>query len=169
MNTVSFLSRLQNTDLHAVSAESVIRTELNLDYYVALRRFSLWEIEADMPMADLQKSVQDVCERSYFMINPNKEEVNWSVSDWLSSSDHAVSVRLSHRHSQHLNSVAEKMRAFFGLDFERVTRSTIWTLLFKEPIDQDRWMQDVVVLSRQGTGFLAHPITDDVSVLNVVA
>jgi len=165
MSQVAFFSRLQNTDLHAVSAESVIKKELQLDYVVGLRRFSLWEMEADLGVAELRQNIAQICERSYFVINPNKEEMSWNVQDWLPTEDHVVSIQVRHRHTQQLDVICDKVNLFFNVDMKRVKRSTVWTLIFNCEVERRAWMQDIVLLGPSGTGFLAHPVTDTVTLL----
>ena len=167
MSHIQFLSRLKNADLHAISAESIIKNELNITYLTRLRRFFLWEIAAlNYTETQLKSELITIAKSSYFLVNPNKEEMDWNISNWLEKTSHSVVLKVENKHLSSQDDIKRKIQSFYSMDLDSIKKYTIWRLEFNQSVPEEKWRSEIVHLSSSNTGFLVHPITEKMDVLH---
>ena len=166
MSNIQFLSRLKNADLHAISAESLLKNELNIEYLKYLRRYTFWDIVANkMSEIELKDKLSKIASDSYFIINPNKEEIQWDIKEWIQGDAHTVSIKVSNNHNSEQPKICEKIKDFFSVDIDSIHRSIVWKMMFNTTVPESKWKSEIVTLNPKVSGFLAHPVTEKVEQL----
>jgi len=124
----------KNADLHAGSAMSLITYSMPGSTVKRISRFTRWDIELDGSEADARAFVEEVASKSYYLLNPNKEEFAFELPKKNHSDDHHIMrLTVEQRVPENRDRLKTKINSRFQGTISSLSQSKVWELFINEP------------------------------------
>lgn len=166
MVTIKLFSYLKNTDLHVASAYDAATRLLQIKTLKRLRRFMIWELNFDASEQEAMASLNQILERSYYFLNPNKE-------------GHYIG-HLPHPHTKNNETIflikvpdnaldkeelIKKIDQKVGVVIKRIRKSLVWEITVEAEAKDSKATEkkiwdDLVLLTSRERGLLINPIIE---------
>ena len=158
---------LKNMDLHAMSALQVLQSEMNVDYLTSLRRFICWDLDVQAASEEEAKcAVEAVIQRSYFLLNENKEGYWFDGLPTRNRSGESeyVVYQVKNKVAEDFTDLCASIDLKFNLKVTGLQKSLLWEIGVKgisHDALQERLLQDVLVTTSQKKGLLLNPLHEE--------
>jgi hypothetical protein len=164
MMSITVVSALKQTDLHALSALEAIHQLLGVKALRRLSRLSCWRFGGTVDKAALTGKIRQLLDETYYLINPNKETA--SVNTWPTDGTdlHSVWVQVFNRTFKEVpekEHIAAKLRP---VSVDHIEKSTIWGLQFEPHASPDfirsALLPQILETRSHSQGLLVHPLLE---------
>jgi len=163
----------KNIDLHVVSAFEAITQLMGFDGLKRLRRFSVWDLDVEASSEEnLREQVETVLQRSYYLLNPNKEGYFLGELPGHDVSSGKVELaEVTAKQAQDFSALSRKIRQKFGSKITVKGKSTLWELLLDDKAEytQEFLKQTILVSRSRKAGLLLNPVSEDVRFLDLAS
>lgn len=160
-------TRLKNADLVAISAEIALKETLGVSILTSLSRYCVWDIDCD-------DALEPVLERSYYLLNPNKEAYSLGsipISE-PQANRHTFFLKVAPRQADRYADISAHIRTQFGFEVRAISRYTLWQIVVSGSDSESlqRQVEQDIVLSRDyQRGLLVNPILDEYELMGAEA
>ena len=156
----------KNKDLHALSAQEIIKNQLNQSSLKRLDRFEYFEVEFEESDHSSEKLDQILTE-SYYLANSNKEFYYINKLPKLPANLNYHLVSVSSKEPVDQTKKIDNVKQYFDIQLKDLKHHVLWVIGTDSTQTEDQIKSSILIASSQQQGLLVNPISHTFNFLNL--